>query len=174
MRILVIGLRHMGGPMAANLAAAGHHVSGFDLVAEQRATASRTGIAIVESVEAAAGDAEVVLTSLPGPAQVGMIGGQLFTAMPPAAVWIDTSTSDLDRADSLRGPAAEAGIHLVEVPTLIGQSLDEARTTLRDVRLSVQMDYEANADFPENTVFSQEPAAGTKICLLYTSPSPRD
>jgi len=114
MRILVIGLGHMGGPMAANLAAAGHHVSGFDLVAEQRATASRAGIAIVESVEAAAGDAEVVLTSLPGPAQVGMIGGQLFTAMPPAAVWIDTSTSDLDRADSLRGPAAEAGIHLVD------------------------------------------------------------
>ncbi|MBJ31920.1 MAG: serine/threonine protein kinase [Acidimicrobiaceae bacterium] len=60
-------------------------------------------------------------------------------------------------------PTTPAGIYLVEVPTLIGQPLDQARATLRDARLSVQMDYEANADFSENTVFSQEPAAGTKI-----------
>ncbi|HAQ23743.1 MAG TPA: Stk1 family PASTA domain-containing Ser/Thr kinase [Acidimicrobiaceae bacterium] len=60
-------------------------------------------------------------------------------------------------------PPTPAGVYLIEVPTLIGKSLDEARASLRDARLSVQMDYEANADFPENTVFSQEPDAGTKI-----------
>ena len=32
--VLFLGLGHMGGPMAANLAAAGHRVLGFDLVPE--------------------------------------------------------------------------------------------------------------------------------------------
>ncbi len=62
--------------------------------------------------------------------------------------------------DDQPGPV---GIELVEVPTLIGRPLDEARSTLRDARLSVQMDYETNLDFPENTVFSQDPSAGTKV-----------
>ena len=57
----------------------------------------------------------------------------------------------------------QVGIELVEVPTLIGQPLDEARASLRDARLSVQMDYETNSDFPENTVFSQDPSGGTKV-----------
>ncbi|MEE2769448.1 MAG: Stk1 family PASTA domain-containing Ser/Thr kinase [Actinomycetota bacterium] len=51
----------------------------------------------------------------------------------------------------------------VEVPNLIGTPLDEARSTLRDARLSVQMDYEMNTDYPENTVFDQQPRAGAKV-----------
>ncbi|MBC8194750.1 MAG: Stk1 family PASTA domain-containing Ser/Thr kinase [Acidimicrobiia bacterium] len=58
-------------------------------------------------------------------------------------------------------PPAQIG--LVEVPALIGTPLDEARGLLRDSRLSVQMDYEVNADFPENTVFDQDPSAGARI-----------
>ncbi len=54
-------------------------------------------------------------------------------------------------------------IGMVEVPPLIGMPLDEARDVLRDARLSVQMDYEVNAEFPENTVFDQEPTAGTRL-----------
>ena len=51
----------------------------------------------------------------------------------------------------------------VEVPTLIGMAMDGAREVLKDAKLSVQMDYEINNEFPENTVFDQEPAAGTRI-----------
>ena len=58
---------------------------------------------------------------------------------------------------------APVGITLVEVPTLIGRPLDQARNTLREANLSVQMDYEVNSQYPENTVFRQDPAAGTKI-----------
>ncbi|MDP6761050.1 MAG: Stk1 family PASTA domain-containing Ser/Thr kinase, partial [Acidimicrobiales bacterium] len=50
----------------------------------------------------------------------------------------------------------------VEVPSLIGVPMDEAHSILRGIALSVQIDYEANNEFPENTVFEQEPAAGTK------------
>ncbi len=68
--------------------------------------------------------------------------------------------------DTLGGPGNElppVQIGLVEVPALIGTPLDEARAVLRDSRLSVQMDYEVNADFPENTVFDQSPSAGTRL-----------
>ncbi len=68
-------------------------------------------------------------------------------------------TLGVDGGDDL----APTEVALVEVPTLIGRPVDQARATLRDARLSVQMDYEANSDYPENTVFGQEPRAGTKI-----------
>ncbi len=50
-----------------------------------------------------------------------------------------------------------------EVPNLIGTPLDEAREILREARLSVQMDFQTNIDYPENTVFDQEPTAGAKL-----------
>ena len=52
---------------------------------------------------------------------------------------------------------------LSEVPNLIGTPLDEAREILREARLSVQMDFQTNIDYPENTVFDQEPTAGAKL-----------
>ena len=58
---------------------------------------------------------------------------------------------------------APVELGMVEVPNLIGAPLTDARNTLRDVRLSVQMDYEINADYPENTVFDQKPRAGSKV-----------
>ncbi|WP_431310604.1 NAD(P)-binding domain-containing protein, partial [Methylobacterium gregans] len=42
-----IGLGNMGGPMAANLAAAGHRVQGFDLVPASLEAAHAAGIAVV-------------------------------------------------------------------------------------------------------------------------------
>ena len=129
MRILVIGLGHMGGPMAANLVAAGHDVSGFDPGADQCEAAAQAGVAVVGSVEATAGVVDVALTSLPGPAQVGSVGDQLFATMSPGSVWIDTSTSDLNRAAALRGPAAEVGVHLIDA-TVSGGPEGSAAGTL--------------------------------------------
>ncbi len=54
-------------------------------------------------------------------------------------------------------------LSMSEVPNLIGTPLDEAREILREARLSVQMDYQTNIDYPENTVFDQEPTAGAKL-----------
>ncbi len=54
-------------------------------------------------------------------------------------------------------------LSMSEVPNLIGTPLDEAREILRDAKLSVQMDYQTNIDYSENTVFDQEPRAGAKL-----------
>ncbi|WP_167533979.1 NAD(P)-binding domain-containing protein, partial [Streptomyces gardneri] len=63
--IAFIGLGHMGGPMAARLAAAGHRVLGFDLVPEALATAAAAGVETADSARAAAAAADVVITMLP-------------------------------------------------------------------------------------------------------------
>ena len=52
---------------------------------------------------------------------------------------------------------------LVEVPSVLNLSLEEAREVLDALDIDVQMDFQTNSDFQENTVFDQDPKAGTKI-----------
>ena len=61
------------------------------------------------------------------------------------------------------GDNTPAQLSMSEVPNLIGTPLDEAREILREAKLSVQMDYQTNIDYSENTVFDQEPRAGAKL-----------
>ncbi|MGV0601074.1 NAD(P)-binding domain-containing protein, partial [Mycolicibacterium pulveris] len=63
--VAFLGLGHMGGPMAANLVAAGHTVHGFDPVGDLRDAAAGKGVQPFDSGAAAVGDADVVITSLP-------------------------------------------------------------------------------------------------------------
>ncbi len=60
MKIGFIGLGNMGAPMAANLAKAGHEVTGFDM-----ADVSVDGVTIATSGPEAAKGADVVITMLP-------------------------------------------------------------------------------------------------------------
>ncbi|MBN2760687.1 MAG: NAD(P)-binding domain-containing protein, partial [Rhodobacteraceae bacterium] len=60
MKIGFIGLGNMGAPMAANLAKAGHAVTGFDLSAP-----CPEGVTQADSASAAATGADVVITMLP-------------------------------------------------------------------------------------------------------------
>ena len=57
MKVGFIGLGNMGGPMARNLATAGHEVSGFDVAAPDV-----EGVTPVLSAAEAARDADVVIT----------------------------------------------------------------------------------------------------------------
>lgn len=94
MRIGFIGLGRMGAPMAARAASAGHGVVGYDILAERREQLG-SKISLVESPAAAAGKAEVVVTSLPGPAEVeDVVCGPngLLASIQPGAVLIETST----------------------------------------------------------------------------------
>ena len=60
-----IGLGNMGAPMAANLAKAGHQVSGFDIVSGRpEALAANGGRAAKTAAEAAAAG-EILITMLP-------------------------------------------------------------------------------------------------------------
>lgn len=64
-RIGFIGLGNMGGPMAANLARAGHGVRVFDLMPESVAKAIAAGCIAAGDAREAVADCEVVISMLP-------------------------------------------------------------------------------------------------------------
>jgi 3-hydroxyisobutyrate dehydrogenase len=64
-KIAFIGLGNMGGPMAANLCKAQHHVAAFDLSDAAVAGAVEKGAHKAKSAAEAVKDAEIVVTMLP-------------------------------------------------------------------------------------------------------------
>ncbi len=114
-----IGLGHMGGPMAANLAQAGYVVHGFDLDEAAITQARQGGVIPVGSVADAARDADVIITSLPNGALVRKVyggdGGVLANA-PVGSLLIDTSTTDVDDARAASAEAHAAGLHALDAP----------------------------------------------------------
>ncbi|MEN0015066.1 MAG: 3-hydroxyisobutyrate dehydrogenase [Solirubrobacteraceae bacterium] len=114
-----IGLGHMGGPMAVNLAKAGYTVRGFDLVPELLAEAQAGGVTPVGSVAEAVDGAEVVITSLPnGRLVLGLDRGDdgVLANAAPGALLIDTSTIDVDDARTASAEATAAGLRHLDAP----------------------------------------------------------
>jgi 3-hydroxyisobutyrate dehydrogenase len=117
MKIAFIGLGNMGGGMAANLVKAGHEVAAFDLSPDAMARAVAAGCSAAESAEAAARDAEAVVTMLPAGHHVGTVYGQsVFDVAPAGTLLIDCSTIDVATARALSESAAERGYVAVDAP----------------------------------------------------------
>ena len=117
--IFFLGVGHMGGGMAANLAKAGFDVLAYDVSDDNLARAVANGCTAVESTAAGAAAANVVMTSLPGPMQISsaaQMNDGLLPNMRPGTTWIDLSTNDLDTARTLAEAAAERGITLIDAP----------------------------------------------------------
>jgi 2-hydroxy-3-oxopropionate reductase len=118
-----IGLGIMGGPMAANLLAAGHTVLGYDT---QQAAAERlvtAGGKYVDSV-AAATAADVVITMLPDSPHVEEVvlgpGGVLEHAE-PGLLLIDMSTIRPDTSVAVAAAAASRGVRALDAPVSGGE-----------------------------------------------------
>lgn len=111
MKIGFIGLGNMGGPMAANLAAAGHEVTGFDLAAPVP-----EGVTKAASAAEAASDAEVVITMLPNGDILRSVAGEIVPAMKMGAVFLDCSTVDVDSARAVAEDAKAAGLLALDAP----------------------------------------------------------
>jgi 3-hydroxyisobutyrate dehydrogenase len=116
MKIAFIGLGNMGGPMAANLAKAGHAVTGFDLAAASVAAAKEAGCATAASAVEAAKDADVIVTMLPAGKHVLAVWGDLAKAAKKGALLIDSSTIDVASARAAHDLAAGAGLKSVDAP----------------------------------------------------------
>jgi 3-hydroxyisobutyrate dehydrogenase len=114
--IAFIGLGNMGAPMAANLVKAGHSVVGFDLVDELRQGAAASGVIIAESARAAVAHAKIVLTMLPAGRHVIAVWGDILPAAPAGALFIDSSTIDVDSARRAHTAAAAAGMACLDAP----------------------------------------------------------
>ena len=116
-RIAFIGLGHMGGGMAPNLAKAGHDVRAFDLSEEALAKAVEQGCARAGSTEEAVEGAEVVITMLPAAQHVlGVYRDQVLGKAPTNALLIDCSTIDVASARTVEEEAAAKGYTMVDAP----------------------------------------------------------
>ncbi len=115
-RIGFVGLGNMGGPMAANLAKAGHAVVGFDLVPAAREAVAAAGVAIVAELADAAREADTLVTMLPGGAPLLEVWRALLDVARPDTLLIDCSTVDVASARAAHALAAEAGLASVDAP----------------------------------------------------------
>jgi len=111
MKIGFIGLGNMGAPMAANLAAAGHAVTGFDTAGVQV-----DGVVSATSAAEAATDADVVITMLPNGAILRAVAADVIPAMRAGAALVDCSTVDVDSARAVATQAEAAGLLAVDAP----------------------------------------------------------
>jgi len=111
MKIGFIGLGNMGGPMAANLAKAGHEVTGFDM-----ADVAIDGVAMAASGAEAATGADVVITMLPNGQILRAVADQVLPVMAAGATLVDCSTVDVESARAVAGQAAEKALLFVDAP----------------------------------------------------------
>ena len=111
MEIGFIGLGNMGAPMARNLVAAGHVVTGFDV-----AGVTVEGAASAPTAAAAARGRDAVLTMLPDGAILRAVYAEIVPAAAPGAVLIDCSTVDVASARAAAADAEAAGLLAVDAP----------------------------------------------------------
>ncbi|MGW7269115.1 3-hydroxyisobutyrate dehydrogenase [Streptomyces sp. NPDC054864] len=125
-----VGLGHMGGPMAANLAGAGHRVLGHDLLPELLASAVASGVEAAGSTAGAAAEADVVITMLPAGRHVlGLYQEEgLLAAARPGTLFIDCSTIDVADARAAHTAATAAGMRALDAPVSGGVVGAEAGT----------------------------------------------
>ncbi|MGV0626171.1 3-hydroxyisobutyrate dehydrogenase [Mycolicibacter minnesotensis] len=114
--VAFLGLGHMGGPMSANLVAAGHTVHGFDPVPAATAAAEQHGVHIHPSAAAAAAAAQVVLTMLPHGEAVKGCYAEILPAAAPGTLFIDSSTISVTDAREVHGLAGAHGFAQLDAP----------------------------------------------------------
>ncbi|MET8685258.1 3-hydroxyisobutyrate dehydrogenase [Streptomyces sp. NPDC004732] len=128
--IAFIGLGNMGGPMAANLVAAGHRVVGHDLSADALAAAAARGVVPAASAVEAVPDADVVITMLPAGRHVLALYQDegLLAAAAPGTLFVDCSTIDVADARAAHEAAAATGHRALDAPVSGGVVGAEAAT----------------------------------------------
>ena len=130
-RIAFIGLGNMGGPMAANLAKAGHAVRVFDLVPAAVQAAVDAGATAATSALDTLTDAEIVISMLPASRHVeGVYLGDdgLLADIPGGALVIDCSTIAPATARKVAEAAAARGLQMLDAPVSGGTAGAQAGT----------------------------------------------
>ena len=120
--IAFIGLGNMGGPMAINLAKAGHSVKAFDLSKDAVAKVVADGGQAAASAQEAVQGAEIIVSMLPAsqhveslflgtPAQAGLLG-----SIQSGALIIDSSTIAAATSQKVAKAAEAKGVAFIDAP----------------------------------------------------------
>lgn len=121
-RIAFIGLGNMGGPMAANLAAAGYPVTGYDPVPAAANRAAGKGVSIAAAADEAVTGADVVITMLPtGRHVLNAMSGDgdtlgLLAAATADTLFLECSTISVEDATTVHALMIETGHRCLDAP----------------------------------------------------------
>jgi 3-hydroxyisobutyrate dehydrogenase len=116
-KIAFIGLGHMGGGMAPNLARAGHEVRAFDLVPEAVKRATEAGCAPASSAAEAVKGADVVITMLPASKHVrAVFHDEVAPNAKAGTLLIDCSTIDVASAREVGDELRNLGFDFLDGP----------------------------------------------------------
>lgn len=116
MRVGFIGLGTMGASIALNAIKGGFKLTVHDLRKDAAQPHLKAGAAWADTVEDAGREADVVLTSLPGPKEVKAVAEGLLKVMRPGSVWFDLSTNSPTVIRELHARFAQRQLHLLDAP----------------------------------------------------------
>lgn len=131
MELGFIGIGRMGSRMAKRLLAAGHKVTVFDINADACRPLAADGAAIAKSPEGAARSSEIIITSVPGPAEVGaVIEGPkgILAGARPGTLIVETSTIGPAQSCAFAEHCAAAGLQYIDAPVSNGLEAADAGT----------------------------------------------
>jgi 3-hydroxyisobutyrate dehydrogenase len=131
-RVAFIGLGHMGSHMCRHVVEAGFDVIAYDLSPDAVARAATDGASPATSPADCVRDAEILVTSLPGPPQVDdvLCGPEgAIAALRPGALAIEMSTSSLEVGRKAQAAARANGVQLIDAP-VAGQTIGAEAGTL--------------------------------------------
>jgi 3-hydroxyisobutyrate dehydrogenase-like beta-hydroxyacid dehydrogenase len=120
MRLGFVGTGTMGAPMAGCLIDAGHQLTVYDVRPDATAALCNRGARSAEDPAAVARESEVVLTSLPGPAEVEQaaldpISGVL-AGLQPGGAYIDMTTNAPAVARRVAEACRARGVEMLDAP----------------------------------------------------------
>jgi 3-hydroxyisobutyrate dehydrogenase len=131
-RVAFIGLGHMGSHMCRHVIEGGFTVTAFDLDPDAVAAAAQCGARAGAGVADCVAGADVLVTSLPGPAQVHSVlcgPDGAIAAMPRGSLVIEMSTSSVEVGRRAQAEGAAAGVAVLDAP-VAGQTVGAAAGTL--------------------------------------------
>lgn len=130
--VAFIGLGNMGGPMAANLAKAGHTVQAFDLVQDALDKLETAGGKACASASDAVKGADCVISMLPAGKHVDNLylneKDGLLKQVDKSAIILDCSTIDVATANKVGNAAKALGIQFLDTPVSGGVAAAAAGT----------------------------------------------
>lgn len=122
----IVGLGRMGLPMCRRLTERAFTVVGTDRRSELRGSVTEAGAGWAGSAAEVAAQCGVLVTMLPGPAEVSEIAGEVIAAMPPGSTWIDMSSATPAIAAEIARAADGRDVRILDAP--VGGGPPQART----------------------------------------------
>ena len=119
MKIAFIGLGNMGGSMAQNLLKSGHQVFGYDLSAVALQHFAEAGGVICDSPQAAAKQADIVVSMLPAAKHVREVylgEHSILEVLQAGSLCIDSSTIDPQTIQEVAAAAQAKQIRVCDAP----------------------------------------------------------